>query len=198
MCNLTRHVQNLRGLGLPVVVSLNHFNSDTAQEQRVILEGCQSLGVPACLCTAWGDGGAGALELAEAVASAARDTQPNFIYNESLPIHDKVDTLVRNWYKGAAVEYSPAAQAEIEALEANGFAGLPICMAKTQYSVTDDAKAIGAPEGFTIKVKAVRLLAGAGFIVIQSGNIMTMPGLPKQPAAELIDFDDEGNIVGLF
>jgi formate--tetrahydrofolate ligase len=109
-----------------------------------------------------------------------------------------VDTLVFDWYKGSGVEYSPTAVAEMDALEAAGLGRLPICMAKTQFSVTDDAKVFGAPEGFTIKVRNVKLLAGAGFIVVQSGHIMMMPGLPKAPAAEQIDIDDDGNISGLF
>ena len=198
MSNLRRHIANLQGLGLPVVVSLNHFTGDTQEEQRVIIDGCRELGVAAPLYTAWGDGGRGALALAEAVVDAARETAPQFVYDTKLPIKDKLIALVRNWYKGANVEYSAAASAEIEALEACGYGDQPICMAKTQYSVTDDAKVYGAPEGFTIKVKSVRLLAGAGFIVAQSGNIMTMPGLPKAPAAEQIDIDNEGNITGLF
>jgi formate--tetrahydrofolate ligase len=198
MCNLLRHIRNLKGLGLPVVVSLNHFSSDTGEEQDVILRGCTSEGVPACRCTAWGDGGAGAVELAEAVTASARDTEPSFIYDASQPIREKVNSLVTRWYRGAGAEYTDAAAAEIDALESSGCGGLPVCMAKTQYSVTDDAKAIGAPEGFTIKVKNVRLLAGAGFIVVQSGSIMTMPGLPKVPAAEAIDIDEEGNVTGLF
>jgi formate--tetrahydrofolate ligase len=198
MCNLLRHIRNLKSLGLPVVVSLNHFTGDTAEEQKVIMDGCAGEGVPACVCTAWADGGAGALELAEAVASAATKTEPHFLYDDMLPIREKVDTLVFDWYKGSAVEYSPTAVAEMDALEAAGLGRLPICMAKTQFSVTDDAKVFGAPEGFTIKVRNVKLLAGAGFIVVQSGHIMMMPGLPKAPAAEQIDIDDEGNISGLF
>lgn len=198
MCNLVRHVRNLKGLGLPVVVSLNHFTGDTDAEQQVILDGCAAEGVPACRCTAWADGGAGAVELAEAVAAAAQENEPHFVYDTALPIRDKINALVRDWYKGADVEYTPAAAAEADALETNGYGGLPICMAKTQYSISDDAKAIGAPEGFTLKVKDVKLLAGAGFIVVQSGSIMKMPGLPKTPAAESIDIDGEGNIAGLF
>jgi formate--tetrahydrofolate ligase len=198
MCNLLRHIRNLKALGLPVVVSLNHFTGDTEEEQQVIIDGCAAEGVPACRCTAWGEGGAGAVALANAVTAAAEQHEQKFVYDTALPIREKVEALVRNWYRGGAVEYSPAAAAEIDALEAGGYGGLPICMAKTQYSVSDDAKAIGAPEGFTLKVRSVRLLAGAGFIVLQSGSIMTMPGLSKLPAAEQIDIDEQGNIVGLF
>lgn len=198
MCNLLRHVRNLKGLGIPVVVSVNHFTGDTDEEQRIIMDGCMAEGVRACRCTAWGDGGAGAMELANAVAAMASETTPCFVYDTALSIREKVEALVYDWYNGSAIEFSPAACTEMDALEACGYGGLPICMAKTQYSTTDDAKAIGAPEGFTLKVKNVRLLAGAGFIVIQSGNIMTMPGLSKQPAAEQIDIDEDGNIVGLF
>jgi formate--tetrahydrofolate ligase len=198
MRNLERHVLNLKGRGLPVVVSLNSFATDTGEEQRAVLDGCAALGVPACRYTAWGAGGAGAVELAKAVVAAARPAEPAFLYDAALPIKDKVDLIVRDWYGGNGAEYTPAAEAEIEALEAGGFGGLPVCMAKTQFSFTDDAKVAGAPTGFTIKVKNVRLLAGAGFVVVQSGSIMTMPGLPKAPAAESIDIDENGNVVGLF
>ncbi len=198
MCNLERHIGNLKSLGLPVVVSINHFNGDTDEEQQVILQGCANLGVKACRCTAWAEGGAGAIELAEIVATVAQETQSRFVYDVDLPIRDKINLLVRNWYHGAAVEYSPAAEAEAVALEAAGYGSLPICMAKTQYSISDDAKAIGAPESFTLKVRNIKLLAGAGFIVAQSGNIMKMPGLPKIPAAETIDIDSDGNVKGLF
>lgn len=198
MCNLERHIHNLKGLGLPVVVSINHFNGDTDEEQQVILQGCADIGVAACRCTAWADGGAGAMELAEAVTTAANEGQPRFVYDASLSTLSKIELLVKNWYHGASVEYSPAAEAEAAALEAAGYGDLPICIAKTQYSISDDAKAIGAPEGFTLKVKNIKLLAGAGFVVVQSGNIMKMPGLPKSPAAEMIDIDSQGNITGLF
>jgi formate--tetrahydrofolate ligase len=198
MCNLNRHIANLQGLGLPVVVSLNQFTCDTEEEHRVIREGCAALGVAAPLYTAWGDGGRGAEALASAVMEAARESVPHFVYDTALPIREKINSLVREWYRGEGAEFSPAALAEIEALDACGYGDRPICMAKTQYSVTDDAKAFGAPVGFRIKVKSIRLLAGAGFIVAQSGSIMTMPGLPKEPAAEQIDIDSEGNITGLF
>ncbi len=198
MCNLERHIGNIRSLGLPVVVSINQFSGDTDEEQQVILQGCEALGVKACRCTAWADGGAGAVELAEAVAASAKESQPRFLYDVGLSIQEKIDLLVKTWYHGAAVEYAPAAEAEAAELQAAGYGSLPICMAKTQYSISDDAKAIGAPEGFTLKVRNIKLLAGAGFIVAQSGSIMKMPGLPKKPAAEMIDIDSEGNVTGLF
>lgn len=198
VCNLEQHIANLRGLGLPVVVSLNVFSGDTAEEHRVIQDACARLSVAAPLYTAWADGGSGAEALAEAVMDAAAQTQPQFVYGLELPLKDKIETLVCRWYHGAGVDFSPAAQAELETLEANGFGDRPVCMAKTQYSFSDDAKALGAPQGFRVKVRSVRLLAGAGFVVAQSGSILTMPGLPKVPAAEAIDINESGVISGLF
>ena len=198
LCNLKRHIDNLQSLGLPVVVSLNVFSSDTAEEHRVIQDACAQLGVAAPLYTAWADGGKGAEALARAVMAAAADSQPQFVYDVNLPLRDKIEALVRRWYHGEGVDFSAAALEEIAVLEANGYGDRPVCMAKTQYSFTDDAKAFGAPDGFRVKIRSVRLLAGAGFVVAQSGSILTMPGLPKVPAAESIDIDESGEVTGLF
>jgi len=198
MCNLLHHIRNLKGLGLPIVVSLNRFIGDTEEDLRAVMDGCERQGAPARLFTAWGEGGAGALALAKAVVEEARDTEPKYVYDAALPVRKKVEALVRDWYGGACVEYSQAACDEIDRIEAEGLGGLPICMAKTQYSASDDAKLIGAPKGFTLKVRNVRLMAGPGFIVVQSGSILTMPGLSAHPAAEQINIDENGNIVGLF
>ena len=198
LVNLTHHIANLRRLGLPVVVAVNRFISDSAEELQVVVDGCAALGVRACPFTAWAEGGAGAEALARAVMEAARPGEPHFAYEAAQPIRQKALQLVREWYGGAGIAWSEQAEAEMDALEAAGFGGLPICVAKTQYSVSDDAKALGAPKGFTMKVRNVKLLAGAGFIVLQAGSIMKMPGLSKHPAAETIDVDAEGLVSGLF
>jgi formate--tetrahydrofolate ligase len=198
MCNLLLHVRNLKRLGLPVIVSLNRFDSDTEEELRAVADGCAAEGVLVNLFTAWADGGEGAVGLAKAVVEAALDTEPRYIYDAAAPIRGKIETIVRDWYGGAGVEYAQAASDEIDRLEAEGFGGLPVCMAKTQYSLTDDAKLYGAPQGFTLRVRGVKLSAGAGFVVALCGRMMTMPGLSDHPAAEQIDIDENGNIVGLF
>ena len=198
LVNLTHHVANLRGLGLPVVVAVNRFATDSDEELQVVEDGCAALGVRACPFTAWADGGAGGIGLAQAVMEAARPSEPHFVYDVALPLRQKAEGLVQDWYGGAAVEFSPQAEAELDALERAGCGGLPICMAKTQYSVSDDAKALGAPTGFTLRVRGVKLLAGAGFVVLQAGSILKMPGLSKHPAAESIDIDASGEVTGLF
>jgi formate--tetrahydrofolate ligase len=198
LCNLRLHIRNLKGLGLPVVVSLNRFTGDTEDELRTVMDACAEEGAPARLFTAWADGGAGAVELAQAVVDEARGTEPHYVYDTALPIREKIETIVRSWYGGAGAEFAQAASDEIERLEAEGLRGLPVCMAKTQYSVTDDAKVIGAPKDFILKVRGVRLSAGAGFVVALCGHMMTMPGLSAHPAAEQIDIDENGNTVGLF
>ena len=198
--NLLRHVANIRDVyKLPSVVAINRFPTDTDAEISLIIEKCRSLGVNVVLSTVWADGGAGGEALAREVVRLCEN--PNnftFSYDTDDTIENKIEKIVTRIYRGAGVSILPAAQKQIEALTSLGFGGLPICIAKTQYSFSDDPKLLGAPENFTVTVKNVKVSAGAGFIVVLTGDIMTMPGLPKSPAAERIDVDEDGRISGLF
>lgn len=198
--NLLRHVANIRDVyKLPSVVAINRFPTDTDAEISLIIEKCRSLGVNVVLSTVWADGGAGGEALAREVVRLCEN--PNnftFSYDTDDTIENKIEKIVTRIYRGAGVSILPAAQKQIETLTSLGFGGLPICIAKTQYSFSDDPKLLGAPENFTVTVKNVKVSAGAGFIVVLTGDIMTMPGLPKSPAAERIDVDEDGRISGLF
>ncbi len=199
--NLLRHLSNIKNVyGLPAVVAINRFPTDTDREIDFIIEKCHALGVNVKLSTVWADGGRGGEELAREVVRLCEEETPDFkfAYETEIPIEDKLDALARRIYGGDGAEILPEAQAEIDRLTSLGYSSLPVCMAKTQYSFSDNAKLLGAPSGFKITVRAVKVSAGAGFIVALTGNIMTMPGLPKVPAAENIDVDDDGNITGLF
>ena len=198
--NLLRHVSNVKNVyKLPVTVAVNKFPTDTAAEIKTLIDQCAALGVKAVLAEGWAKGGAGMTDLAEEVVKLC-DTQNDFTfsYRTDMPIKDKINAIVTSIYGGKDVSYAPAANKKIAELESKGYGNLPVCMAKTQYSFSDDPKLLGAPENFTVSVKNVRLSAGAGFIVVLTGDIMTMPGLPKVPAAESIDLDENGNIYGLF
>ncbi len=198
--NLLRHVGNMKNVyGLPTVVALNRFPTDTDAEIACVLEACQKLGVNTVLSTVWAEGGKGGEDLAREVVRLCE--QPNsfdYCYDAARPIKEKIETIVRRIYGGSGALYTPEAEGEIERLTALGFDKTPVCMAKTQYSFSDDAKLLGAPEGFTVTVRNVKVSAGAGFVVVLTGNILTMPGLPPVPAAEKIDVDEHGNITGLF
>ena len=198
--NLLKHVENITQVyGLPAVVAINRFSNDTDAELNMIREKCAEYGVNVALSEVWGKGGEGGQELAQEVLRLC--DQPHdfhFAYDLDLPINEKIETIVRRIYGGSGVSYTKAAKDAIAKLESLGFGKLPICMAKTQYSLSDDQTKLGRPEGFTITVSKVRISAGAGFIVVQTGDIMTMPGLPKVPAAEKIDIDENGVITGLF
>ena len=198
--NLLRHVSNIRDIyKLPSVVAVNRFPTDTDAEVALIIEKCKALGVNVVLSNVWAEGGKGGVELAEEVVRLCE--QPNdfaFAYDTDLSITEKIETIVKRVYGGAGIVIDAAAKKQIDTLTALGFDKLPICMAKTQYSFSDNAVLLGAPENFTVTVKNVKVSAGAGFIVALTGNIMTMPGLPKVPAAERIDVDADGKIVGLF
>lgn len=198
--NLLRHVSNIRDVyKLPSVVAINRFPTDTDAEISLIIEKCRALGVNVVLSTVWADGGAGGEALAREVVRLCEN--PNnftFSYDTDDTIENKIEKIVTRIYRGAGVSILPAAQKQIETLTSLGFGGLPICIAKTQYSFSDDPKLLGAPENFTVTVKNVKVSAGAGFIVVLTGDIMTMPGLPKSPAAERIDVDEDGRISGLF
>ena len=198
--NLLKHVENITQVfGLPAVVAINRFVQDTDAEIQMIRDKCAQYGVNVALSEVWGKGGQGGIELAEEVLRLC--DQPHdfkFTYELEAPIKDKIETIVKRIYGGAAVTYTKAANDAIKKIEEMGCGNLPICMAKTQYSLSDDQTKLGRPEGFTVSVSKVRISAGAGFIVVQTGDIMTMPGLPKVPAAEKIDVDENGVITGLF
>ena len=198
--NLLRHVENITKVyGLPCVVAINRFPTDTEAELELVREKCRELGVNVALSEVWGKGGEGGVELAQEVVRLC-ETQGDFHYAYELgtTIEEKLNAIVRRVYRGADVVLTPAAKKQAQQLTAMGFCDYPICMAKTQYSFSDDPKLLGAPEGFTVTVRNLKVSAGAGFIVALTGDIMTMPGLPKVPAAENIDVTDDGKITGLF
>ena len=197
--NLARHVENMRGFGVPVCVAINAFPTDSAEEHDCLRDICAELGVPCELATVFAEGGKGGLELGRAVLSVMQpETKLNFTYPDEMPLADKVDAVAKKIYRAAAVSWSAPAKKALARIEAMGYGKLPVCIAKTQYSFSDDATLLAAPEGFTMTVRDVRLSAGAGFVVVIMGSIMTMPGLPKKPAAENIDVDENGRITGLF
>ncbi|MBR6428012.1 MAG: formate--tetrahydrofolate ligase [Clostridia bacterium] len=198
--NLLRHVSNIKNVyGLPCVVAINRFPTDTDDEISYIIKKCGELGVDVRLSTVWADGGNGGTELAkEIVRLCEAENSFRFSYEDSLSITEKIEAVTRKIYGGNGINVLPAAAKEIEKLESLGFGKLPICVAKTQYSFSDDPSKLGAPEDFKITVKNVKVSAGAGFVVVLTGDIMTMPGLPKVPAAEKIDVDSNGKITGLF
>ena len=199
--NLLRHIENItQGFGLPAVVAINRFPTDTEAELQLIYDRCKELGVNVALSEVWGKGSEGGKELAEEVVRLAElgAGKLQFIYDVNESIMDKINAVVTKIYHGAGVDYAPAAQKEIKRLEELGYDKLPVCMAKTQYSFSDNQNLLGAPEGFRVTISNVKVSAGAGFIVVYTGDIMTMPGLPKVPSAEKIDVDNDGKISGLF
>lgn len=200
MPNLLRHVSNIKNVfGLPLVVAINRFPTDTDREIALVRENCEKLGVKAVLSTVWADGGAGGKELAdEVVRLCGEQNDFRFAYPLEAGIEEKINSVVKKVYGGNNVVFTDEAAATMEKLEKLGFGKLPVCIAKTQSSFTDDPKIVGAPSDFTVTVRSMRVSAGAGFIVVITGNILTMPGLPKVPAAENIDVDETGRITGLF
>ena len=198
--NLLRHVSNIRDVyGLPSVVAINRFPTDTDAELALVVQKCAELGVKAVESNAWAQGGAGARALAEEVVQLCE--QPHtfrFSYALDGSIEEKLEAIATRIYRADGVAFTPAAKKQIAQLTALGFGGLPVCVAKTQYSFSDNPALLGAPEGFTVTVRNVKVSAGAGFLVALTGDIMTMPGLPKRPAAENIDVDETGKIIGLF
>jgi formate--tetrahydrofolate ligase len=197
--NVRKHVENLRLFGVPVVISINRFADDTFEELGEIEAACRDLGVPALVTDYRERGGPGGLELGEAVCAACEQpSELRFLYDVGLGIREKVETIATRIYGAAGVELSAAARAEIQRIEDLGYRNLPICMAKTPASLSDDPKATGCPQGFRLTVTSAKVSAGAGFVVVYTGAIMTMPGLPKRPAALSIDIDAHGNISGLF
>ena len=198
--NLMRHARNIREVyGLPCVVAVNRFRTDTDEEVGAIVSACREKALSAVVATVWEDGGKGGEALAKEVVRLCEEKADfRYCYEDSLSVTEKIDAVVRRVYGGSGVVISPAAQKQIDRLTALGFAELPVCIAKTQYSFSDDPKKLGAPEDFTVSVRGVRLSAGAGFIVALTGDVLTMPGLPRVPAAEGIDVTDDGVISGLF
>ena len=199
--NLLRHVSNIKNVyKLPCVVAVNRFPTDTDAEIDFIIAKCRELGVNTVLSTVWADGGAGGIEMAKEVVRLCEEEQGDFTFSYELDgsIEDKIESVVKKVYGGDGITVLPAAKKQIQQLTALGFDKCPVCIAKTQYSFSDDPTKLGAPEGFTVTVKNVKVSAGAGFIVVLTGDILTMPGLPKSPAAERIDVDAQGRISGLF
>ena len=198
--NLLRHVNNMQEVfGLPVVVALNRFPTDTDAELALVEERCAELGVNVRLSEVWAKGGEGGEALAsEVLHLLEQPAEFRFAYEGGVSVREALDAIAQKVYHANGVDLAPAATRQLKQLEADGFGNLPVCVAKTQYSFTDDAKRLGAPEDFRITVRELGVSAGAGFVVAKTGAIMTMPGLPRVPAAENIDVDDEGNIIGLF
>ncbi len=198
--NLLRHVSNIKNVyGLPAVVAVNRFPTDTDNEIDLVIEKCKELGVNTVLSTVWAEGGKGGIALAEEVVRLCEEENNfTFSYESDLSIEEKIEAVAKKVYGGDGINILPAAKKQISRLTELGYGSLPVCIAKTQYSFSDDPTKLGAPENFVITVKNVRVSAGAGFIVVLTGDIMTMPGLPKVPAAEKIDVDENGKISGLF
>jgi formate--tetrahydrofolate ligase len=198
--NLIKHIENIHKFGLPVIVGINRFGSDTDAELAALEDICKAQGADYILCEGFAKGGDGMTDLAEKVMEVCEKGEANFapIYPLELSLEEKVETIVKEIYGGANVVFEGNAKKQIAEITALGYGNLPVCMAKTQYSLSDDQTKLGRPEGFTITVRDARLCSGAGFVVMLTGNIMTMPGLPKKPAANSIDIDANGDITGLF
>ena len=200
LSNLIHHVDNVRRIYVPYVVAINRFSADTDEEIKFLKEQCNNCGVNVVVCDSWAEGGRGAENLAKEVVRLCDEDSSDFTYwyRAEDSIEKKIKTVVEDVYHGSDVNILPSAKRQIEKLEKLGFGNLPICIAKTQYSFSDNPMLLNAPTGFTVTIKNVKVCAGAGFIVVLTGDIMTMPGLPKHPAAENINIDEDGKIIGLF
>lgn len=198
--NLKAHIDIIKKFGIPVVVALNHFDTDSDSETEVILRVCEQENVPCAISEVFAKGGEGGIELAKLVVQTVENIKPKFkyLYNEEDTIEHKIEVIVKEIYGGKGVSYDLKAQKAIKHINDMGFSGLPVCIAKTQYSLSDNPLLLGRPHDFKINVRNLRLSTGAGFIVVITGDIMTMPGLPKKPAAQIIDIDKDGVISGLF
>ena len=198
--NLLQHVENVTvNYGIPCVVAINRFPTDTEAELEMVREKCRGLGVNVALSEVWGKGGEGGIQLAEEVLSLTeQDNDFHFVYEDEMSLEEKINAVASKIYRADGVEFSAAAKKQLDRIEALGFGRLPVCMAKTQYSFSDNPNLLGAPRGFRISIKDVKVCSGAGFVVVKTGDIMTMPGLPKVPSAEKIDVDEDGRISGLF
>ena len=199
MTNLAKHIENIHKFGLPIVVAINAFPTDTENELKELKTLCESMGASVSISEAWAKGGEGAIDLAQKVIEAAeKPSDFHYMYDENDTIKNKINAIATKIYGADGINYTPAVEKTIAELEAAGLDKMPICMAKTQYSLSDDQTKLGAPSGFKITVRELRISAGAGFIVALTGNVLTMPGLPKKPAAENMDIDINGKITGLF
>ena len=198
--NLKAHVKNMKQYGVPVIIAVNRFVTDSAEETELLMKLCSELGVKAVLCEGWEKGGAGAEKLAEAVVKLCDEEKSEFhcLYEADLPLKEKIEKVAKCVYSASDVEFSSVALRKLKQYTENGYGKLPVCIAKTQNSISHDPKVIGAPSGYSFPVRDVQLCAGSGFVVVLAGDIMTMPGLPKLPAALNIDVDDDGIISGLF
>ena len=202
MANLLSHVKNIREVWQsPVVVALNRFATDTAEELDLVASLLAEQGVACAPCNGWAEGGKGTTELAKLVCEAADANPapvPSYTYPDEAPLKDKIRAVATRIYHAAEVSFAPQSLKDLAQLEGDGYAGCPVCIAKTQYSMSDDASRLGAPEGYALTIRSARLSAGAGFVVAFAGSIIAMPGLPKVPAALGIDVDEQGEITGLF
>ena len=198
--NLEKHIENIQKFGVPVIVTLNSFITDTDAENEYIRQFCEERGCEFALSEVWEKGGEGGIALAEKVLNTLENKESHFhtLYEDELSLKEKIEKISKEIYGADGVVYEPAAQKQIAKIEAMGFGELPICMAKNQYSFSDDAKKLGRPENFDIHIREVYVDAGAGFVVALTGSVMTMPGLPKVPAANNIDVSEDGKITGLF
>ena len=200
IANLEKHIENVSKFGVPCVVTLNRFVSDTDAELSFVKEFCEERGCDFALSEVWEHGGEGGIALAEKVLNTLENKESHYapLYQVEQPIKEKIETIAKEIYGAGSVSYSPAASQAITRLEKLGYGKLPICMAKNQYSLSDDPKLLGCPKDFPINIREVYVSAGAGFVVAITGTVMTMPGLPKHPAAEGIDVNEDGVITGLF
>ncbi len=199
--NLQRHIENIQSFGLQPIVAINSFTLDTESEGKVISDGCEKMGVKAILCSHWANGGEGTLELAEEVVKICESSDPNnfkFMYEDNISLEEKIRSVAQKIYRADDIVIDKSVSDQLKGFEESGYGNLPICIAKTQYSFSTNPSLRGAPNGFTVPVREVRLSAGAGFIVVVTGQIMTMPGLPKVPSANSIMLDEKGLIQGLF
>ncbi|MBQ8527635.1 MAG: formate--tetrahydrofolate ligase [Lachnospiraceae bacterium] len=198
--NLEKHIENLQKYHVPVVVTLNSFITDTDAEKNFVKEFCESRGCEFALADVWGRGGEGGIKLAQKVIKTLEEKESKFepIYKDEFSLKEKIETVAREIYGADGVNFAPAAEKQLDKLTQLGFGNMPVCMAKTQYSLSDDPTLLGRPEGYMLQVREVYVSAGAGFVVVLTGAVMTMPGLPKQPAAFSIDVNEEGTITGLF
>lgn len=198
--NLEKHIENLQKYGVPVVVTLNSFITDTKAEYEYVKKFCEDRGCEFALSEVWEKGGEGGVELANKVLHTLENKESNFhvLYPDEMSLKDKIAAVASEIYGADGVSYAPTADKALKRIEEMGFGNLPVCMAKTQYSLSDDQTKLGRPTGFTVNVRDAYVSAGAGFVVVLTGAIMTMPGLPKKPAADSIDVDEKGVITGLF
>ena len=198
--NLDKHIENIHKFGVPVVVTLNSFITDTEEEYEFIKKHCEEAGCEFALSRVWAEGGEGGMELANKVLETIENKESNFkpLYDDDMPLVEKIETIAKEIYGADKVNFEDTAMKELQHITDMGFGHFPVCMAKTQYSLSDNPKLLGRPEHFTINVREVYVNAGAGFVVVMTGKVLTMPGLPKVPAAENIDVDENGKITGLF